>query len=85
MGVGRLAGSIKGYTKGTKDTGDPAKCAFCAFLWLPLEWWQSLSGGLFFFEAKGPVGLHQRVNVACAFVDDCSLAVAQIALDRIVV
>src|SRR6476620_3819851 len=46
---------------------------------------QLLTRGLFLLEAEGPVGLHQRVNVARSLVNDRRLAVAPIALDRIVV
>src|SRR5437879_1578249 len=42
---------------------------------------QTLPGRLLFFQSQGPVSLHQRVNVASAFVDDRGFAVAQVAFD----
>ena len=52
---------------------------------LLLEGRQGLARGLLFLKTKGPVSLHQRVNVAGAFVDDGGLAVTQVTLDGIVV
>src|ERR1044072_4677523 len=46
---------------------------------------QRPAGRLLAFEAERPVGLHECVYVARALIDDCGLAVAQIALDGIVV
>ena len=52
---------------------------------LLLPRWQRLARGLLFFQTQRPVGLHQRVDVARALVNDRGLAVAPVAFDRIVV
>lgn len=56
---------------------------FARFVSLPRR--QGFSRRLFFLQSQGPVRLHQRMNVARAFVDYRGFAVAQIAFDRIVI
>src|SRR5256714_11490620 len=46
---------------------------------------ERLARGLLRFQAERPVGLHERVYVARALVDDGGLAVPQVALDGVVV
>src|ERR1043166_1705275 len=61
---------------------------FLCNLWtnvLALPGWQSSPGGLLLLKPEGPVPLHGCVNVACAFVNDRGLAVAQVTLDGIVI
>src|SRR6476659_6416965 len=50
-----------------------------------LEGWQRPARGLLFLLSECPVGLHEGMNIARALVDDRSLAIAQVALDGIVV
>src|ERR1041385_3003287 len=68
-------------TKKARQT-EFSSCAFCASSGLLLERRQRATRGFLFLQPERPVGLHQRMNVARALVNDRRCSVPQIALKR---